>query len=65
MNVQIRTTGLSGQQKALEVAYYACVDILRDAGFNAEYIKCFAPEPTDNPGHIRLDFGGADTEGEG
>ena len=52
--IQLRIFGdtLTDEQTALEARYWQAVDILKAAGFPAEYCKVIVTETTDQPGYI-------------
>ena len=52
--IQLRVFGdaFTDEQMGLEARYWQAVDILKAAGFPAEYCKVIVTETTDQPGYI-------------
>ena len=45
---------LTPEQEAQQEAYFRAVDILRAAGIEAKYVRCFITKPADKPGYITI-----------
>lgn len=52
MDIQIRTTELTDEQKELEKRIFVAAEILKTHGIECEAVKLFASKPTDSPACI-------------